>query len=872
MKTRLFQFLLFLLITNQLVAQGIQGRVVNAYTGLTIPGVQIRVIGSSISTTTDSEGNFLLRIRPGQYTIQFISVGFDPVDRPVVVRLENRLTSLNVVRMAASQESLKEVTVVGSRNLSRSVMDSPAPIDLISLREISPKVAQLDLSQALQYIAPSYNATRQTGSDGADHVDPASLRGLGPDQTLVLVNGKRRHQSALVNIFGTRGRGNTGTDLNTIPIAAIERIEVLRDGAAAQYGSDAIAGVVNIVLKKTVGEFTTNANYGAYQASYRFDEKRFDGGNLNLNANYGLQLGKKGVLNLTADYNGRNHTQRANVGSGIVRRQYGDAQVRNVSLWANAETPVSENSQFYAFGGLSMRRGEAFAWTRFADSDRNLKAIYPTGFDPIITSNIADAALTVGLRSEWKKWNVDLANTFGSNRFAYGVENTLNASMGTRSPTSFDAGGFALRQNVLGVHFARDFQQSVNIALGSEFRVENYHIFAGEEASYKNYDPTRPGGSQGFPGFQPSDAINNSRTNLGVYADIETDITPGFMLGTAARFEQYSDFGATLTWKLTSRIKVSDSFLLRGTLSSGFRAPSLAQVNFNQTVTNFVDGKPVEVLLARNNSPVTQKLGISPLKQETSLNASLGITTHLAPNLKLTLDAYQIRVRNRVVLTGAFTANDPAIGKDLQALRVGQAQFFTNAISTTTRGLDVVLQHGTMLGNGRLTTTLTANLNKLNIDRVQTNDRLKGKEATYFDERERRFVEASAPPSKINLTADYGLKRWSTLLRVVRFGQVTLANFNVYEENFAQKRLVAYDVYRSRITTDCSLSFQASPAVRLTVGGNNVFNVYPGSKSAPFGRRTDYFDPTLTESGGAWDPVQMGSNGAFWFTKLNVRF
>jgi iron complex outermembrane recepter protein len=574
--------ILFLLFAVQSVGQGIQGHIINAYTGLGIPGVQIRAIGTSLGTTSDGEGNFTFRLRPGQYTLQFSSSGFDAIDRPVYVKTENRL-GMMTVRLTASQNSLKEVTIVGSRNLSRSVMDTPAPIDLISLRDITPKVAQTELGQVIQYIAPSYNATRQTGSDGADHIDPASLRGLGPDQVLVLINGKRRHQSALVNLFGTRGRGNSGTDLNTIPIAAIERIEVLRDGAAAQYGSDAIAGVINIVLKKAVGEFNANANYGAHKASYRFDNQAFDGGNLNLNANYGIQLGRDGILNLTADYNGRNHTQRANVGPDIARRQFGDAQIRNLSLWANAELPLSENTQFYAFGGVSMRRGEAYAWTRTADSERNIRSIYPNGFDPLITSKIGDISLTAGIRSEWKNWNLDLANSFGSNRFQYGVEKTLNASIGDKSPTTFDAGGFQLQQNVTGLHVSRDFRQSVNVAFGTEFRVENYQIFAGEEASYKNYNPKRAGGSQGFPGFQPGDVTNKTRTNIGLYADIETDITNSFMIGTAARFENYSDFGSTLNGKLTSRLKVSDNFLIRGTLSTGFRAPSLAQVNFNQT-------------------------------------------------------------------------------------------------------------------------------------------------------------------------------------------------------------------------------------------------------------------------------------------------
>jgi iron complex outermembrane recepter protein len=863
--------LLFLFLSSLTHAQGIRGKVSNSITGLGLPGVQVRVLGSVIGTSTDGEGDFTLRLRPGNYTLQFVSVGYNATDRAAVVKADGKFTVLNA-RLSSAQHTISEVTVVGTRNLNRSVMDSPSPIDMISLREVTPRVAQVDLGQALQYVAPSYNANRQSGSDGADHVDPATLRGLGPDQTLVLINGKRRHQSALVNIFGTRGRGNTGTDLNTIPIAVIDRIEVLRDGAAAQYGSDAIAGVINIVLKKTVGEFTGNMNYGAYQASYRFDDKKFDGGNLNLNANYGFRLGKEGFLNLTADYNGRNHTQRANVGPDILRRQYGDAQIRNTSLWANAEIPLADNLQFYSFGGLTLRRGDAYAWTRFADSDRNIASIYPTGFDPIITSNIIDGAATAGLRTEWKNWNVDLSNTFGSNRFDYGVKNTLNASLGTKSPTTFDAGGFQLRQNVTGLYFTRYFKRGINVAMGTEFRVENYRIFAGEEASYKNYNPARVGGAQGFPGFQPSDLTNNTRTNFGIYGDVETDLSKSFMIGMAARFENYSDFGGTLNGKLTTRLKLSDNFLLRGTVSTGFRAPSLAQVNFNQTVTNFVDGKATEVLLARNNSPVTQKLGIPPLSQETSVNFSFGLTGHILPNLKLTADAYYVTVQNRVVLTGAFTNQDPTIGADLRALSVGQAQFFTNAISTTTRGLDIILQHGATFGSGRLTTSLAANFNHINVDKVQTNSKLKGKEDTYFDERERRFVEASAPPSKLNLSVDYVQSRWNMLLRFIRFGQVTLANYNVYTENYNQLGLSAYDVYKPRVTADLSAGYQLYKDVRITAGGSNIFNIYPGSKATPFTKNNDYFDPTITETGGAWDPVQMGSNGAFWFTKVNVRF
>lgn len=841
-------------------AQGVHGRVVDETNGTGLPGVTVIVAGQTKGTSTDSEGVYALGLAPGDYKLRFSFIGFTTVERTVSIGAD----SLDVsIQLSPAQTSLNEVVVVGTRNLNRSVTDSPSPIDIIDVRQVTTKTGQLDVNQLLQYVAPSFNSNRQTGSDGADHVDPATLRGLGPDQTLVLVNGKRRHQSALVNMYGSRGRGNAGTDLNAIPAAAIERIEILRDGAAAQYGSDAIAGVINIVLKSNVNELTGNLNYGTFKALYRFDDKAFDGGNTNVNANYGWRLGTSGFLNVTGDYNFRGHTQRANVPGDIIRRQYGDPQMQNTSTYLNAQIPVSTKTNLYAFGGINLRKGDAFATTRFADSPRNIPEIYPDGFDPIITSKITDASFAAGVRSKLGGWDVDLGNVFGSNRFHYGVRNTLNASMGIMSPREFDAGGFQLQQNVTGLHVTRNFQQALhglNVAFGSEFRVENYQIFAGEEASYKNYDPEKAGGAQGFPGFQPGDVVNKSRSNLGVYLDTEVDLTRAFMVGAAVRFENYSDFGSTLNGKLTSRLKLNENWMLRGTLSTGFRAPSLAQIYFNSTITNIVGGQPVEMLLARNDSPVTQKLGIPALKQETSSNASAGVTGRLGSSLSLTIDGYYIKVRDRVVLTGPFTADDPDIGADLAALHVGQAQFFTNAISTSTRGLDVILAHTAQLGRGRLNTTLAGNLNKLTIDAVQTNDRLKGKEDTYFDERERHFVQASAPPSKVNLTVDYAVNRWNVLLRFVRFDRIKLVNFGLYDSevvNAGQQ----YNIYDPRVTTDLTIGYRFSKQVGLNIGVSNLFNVYPNKQ-----------DPTLTETGGAWEPVQMGSNGAFLFGKLTAKF
>ncbi|UOQ71778.1 TonB-dependent receptor plug domain-containing protein [Hymenobacter cellulosilyticus] len=519
---------------------------------------------------------------------------------------------------------------------------------------------------------------------------------------------------------------------------------------------------------------------------------------------------------------------------------------------------------------MNKRKGDAFAWTRFVNDDRNVPAIYPNGFDPIITSDIWDASAVVGLRTRLGEWDVDISNNFGSNRFEYGVRNSLNTSLGASSPTSFDAGGFQLQQQVQSLGLTRNYKtvlQGLNVAAGAEWRHEWYSLFAGEQSSWANYntdpDVEVTGGSQGFPGYQPGDAIKAERDNLGVYLDAELSITPQWLLAAALRYEHYTDFGGTLNYKASTRYNLTEFLTLRGTYSTGFRAPSLAQINFNSTFTNFVNGQPVEVLLARNNNPVTQKLGIPSLRQETSNSANIGLTSRIGSSLTLTLDGYYIQVKDRVVLTSQFAARipdpndedntilDPVIGADLEALNVGQAQFFANAADTRSLGLDVVLSHTATLGtSGRLNSTLAANFNRLRIDRVQTSGRLTGREEEFFGAREQAFVKASAPPSKINLTFDYKVSKWGALLRFVRFDEVTLIGWNGKPMNFDP-----------RITTDLTLSYSLSDHIQLAIGSSNLGNVYP-----------TLFDPQQTESGGAWDPVQMGANGRFYFAKLQARF
>jgi iron complex outermembrane receptor protein len=792
-------------------------------------------------------------------TLVFSLVGY----RKQEIRIDGR-SEIDVVLVEGVE--LAEVSIVGSRNTSRSVVETPVAIDVLNVSEISSRNGQLDINQMLQYAAPSFNSNRQSGADGADHIDPASLRGLGPDQTLVLVNGKRRHQSSHINIFGSRGRGNTGTDLNAIPPSAIERIEILRDGASAQYGSDAIAGVVNVVLKSEVNEFSSSVSTGVHSAMLRTD-RDYDGEEIHVGGNYGAPVGESGFVSLSADYlrKGRTNRPADPAAVSIYRQQFGDALFENFGLFFNSGFQVDEGAQLYGFGGLNYRNTDAYAWTRDPGSDRNVPAIYPNGFDPRITSNITDPSVSLGLRTSVGGWDLDLNNTYGSNRFHYLIDGTLNASLLERSPTRFDAGGFQLTQNTTGANFSRLFANAlngVNVAFGGEYRIENYEIFAGEEGSWQNYGVIdtvidgkvvpydvlgRPGGSQGFPGFRPDNVVDEFRTNLGFYADVEADFTSRFMVGGAVRFEDYSDFGNTLNAKLATRVRVLDELALRGSVSTGFRAPSLAQIHFNSVFTDFVSGVAVDKLIARNNSPITRALGIPALKEETATSFSVGFTTMPIEGLNVTVDGYYVKIEDRIVLTGAFDESDPDIGADLAALGVGAAQFFTNALDTKTLGLDVIVSYLFSLGENRFNVSYAGNFNDMELGDVKTSPRLRGKEDIYFGRREQHFLLASAPPAKNSGSVGFDRGRFHATVRVTHFGRITLIDW-----------LDTEDVYHSKVTTDLSLGYDIADNLTLILGSANVFDVYPDMQD------------TETETGGLWDAVQMGFSGRFLFGRILV--
>ena len=785
-----------------------------------------------------------------------------------------------------AQEQLKEVQIVGSKKTTKTVENSAVPIDIINIKEVTTQSGKLEINELLQYVAPSFNANKQSGSDGADHTDPASLRGMGPDQTLVLINGKRRHQSSLINLFGTRGRGNTGTDLNAIPVSAIKRIEILRDGAAAQYGSDAIAGVINIVLNDNVNELTGAVTYGAFNTNAKgnflagtantknnfLDEnstgntlgkqRSLDGQSFKVGANYGVSIGKNGgFANFTGEFLNKEKTLRP---SYDYRKGFGDAAIQDLNFFGNMAVPVSDNTEFYAFGSRNYRNTDAYSFTRNG-GEQVVVSIYPDGYTPRITSKIIDNSIAAGFRTTTASgWKIDLSNTFGKNNFQYYIKGTLNASLQAASPTQFDAGGHSLSQNTTNLDFSKNYSsvlKGMNLAFGAEFRTEQYNIFAGEVGSYATYDTTgkpiinpntqtapidpisgnvRQGASQGFIGYSPANATKNNRNNVSLYTDVEFDITKSLLITTAVRFENYSDFGSNLNGKIAAHLKATDKINFRGSLSTGFRAPSLAQIYYNLRYTDFSSAGTSDVVLSPNNSLITQSFGIKKLNQEKAVNASLGFTSTFGA-FTATVDGYLINVKDRIVLTGYFDASALNLG-------VSKAQFFTNGIDTKTAGLDLALSWKKAIGDSKLGVSLMGNINTMSIDNVKNGSL---DEETFFGKREKAFLLASAPKSKFGLNFNYSRKKLDAGLAFTRFSKVVLVDYNNED-----------DMYSAKVVTDLTVGYKLSKELKLSLGANNLFNIYPDKQD----------EQGNTEAGGYWDAVQMGFSGAYYYARLGFTF
>jgi iron complex outermembrane receptor protein len=920
--------LLFTICSLNTMAQNskINGTVVDGK-GSPLEGVTVKVQVTSAYTTSDKTGAFSINAKAGDL-LEFSIVGFESK------KVKATTSPLNVV-LSASTTDLQDVILVGSRGTGRAKLESPVPVDVIKISEVAVNTARMDLTSSLNYAAPSFNYNKQSGADGADHVDIGTLRGLGPDQTLVLINGKRRHSTALVGLFGTRGRGNSGVDLNGFSQASVDRIEILRDGASAQYGSDAIAGVMNVVLRKNTNEWNVTTGLAGYYDkkfnTYQHKDKNdylysnpIDGVTSAIQANRGFDLGKKGgFINLSFDVLDQGKTFRQAASSDIAdkdglptntwRQGFGDGSLTSYGTMMNLELPLGDNIKFYAFGGFNNKKSDAYAYTRNwsarptrfpVNSDGSLKFVPEimfqsgsgdTSYNPRIQAKIQDISMVTGFSKETKNgWNWDFSNAFGYNDFHYYGAGTFNASdIGNVTKTNFDDGGFNFLQNTTNFDLSKQYgtvnNGGLKVAYGAELRYEAYRINRGEVASYKAYPNTfgleQAPGAQGFPGFSPEDEVDANRMVTGMYGDLEYTPSEAFLITGAIRFENYSDFGAVSTFKTSFRYKVTDNFNFRGSFSTGYRAPSLQQKYFSNTLTSFSQGNLVQSRVANNNDPVTKLAGIPSLKQETSNNMSLGFSWKPMKGLSVTVDGYQIKMKDRVVLSGLFSASDEtlptALTDKLNSLGVATAQFFANAVNTTNTGVDVVVEYQKKLSaTDKLKFLLVGNFQDITLDEVHVPDALNTNEYnanTFFNDREKFFLKASAPASKLSFTADYTKKKVSVGARVTYFGKLTLTGFGYNGDGINPEVPTDADEnvfvpehfnYSGKFTTDIYSNIQLSKKVNFIFGADNIFNVHPDFAVNPQAK----WWAGDNETGGPWDGVQMGYNGLRLFTKLAFKF
>ena len=846
---------------------------------------------------------------------------------------------------------LEEIVVIGSRIQGRSITDSPVPVDLIKQEDMR-NTGQLEVGRAIQRLIPSFNFSSSTISDGSDAVRPATLRGMGPDQVLVLVNGKRRHGSALIHVNTSVGRGNTGTDMNAIPMGAIKRIEVLRDGASAQYGSDAIAGVINVILKDDYeGGFRTN-----YGTTYKGDGDQFVA-----SMDKGFKVGEDGTLHATFEYRNRQRTNRAGLTGNIqyppgsnsfpldvdgldkdgkiipdwqdnrmlndellenghaegttvlvndpgdkeknFNRQnfrIGDADSEQFSGALSFEKSIGRGVDLYSFADVSRRENESGGFYRRANQGaRNPGSSYPDGFLPLINTTIWDYSFGAGVVKEFDNGlKADLGVVHGGNTFNFNITNSHNASWvncrldnplesgncnnfsgsGT-APTSADAGTLELNLTTVNLDFSLPVpEKNMNLAWGAGYRRDNYQIQAGEEYSYRDYDGLQGGepGIQVFPGFRPKNEVNESRHAFSFYTDAEMFINDlgvfdKVMISPAVRYEHYSDFGHTVNGKLATKLDLSRAFAVRGSMSSGFRAPSMQQLYFNNVSTQFTDGFAEEVVTFRNDSTVTKAIGIPELKQETTTNLSAGLVYTPSPSFTLTTDFYRIEVKDRIIVSGKLNADntDAAVAAAIRDEGAEVAQFFMNAVNTETRGVDIVASWNVpFINRGDLELNFLGAIMETKIRDVSLPADLPD---SLFTAQDRSIIEEWQPKSRFTLSGLYQFDQFSASVMVHRYGSYTVAELS--------DKVVKKQKFDPKYVTDVQLSYNFGPFGIFKLGANNLFDVTPDQNrigQSRGGRIIDSQGNLIVDSPGVFQysrrSAPFGFNGGFYYAAFEYRF
>jgi iron complex outermembrane recepter protein len=815
------------------------------------------VTAGNLAVLTDDNGRFSISLEPGNHTLIITHVGYQKMEQPIKVEAGN--TQSFDFRLTPADQ-LGEVVVLGSRsNVQRSSLNSPVPVDVFSPKQLL-QSGQVNLTQMLNFTAPSLNASRELLNE------PVTLRGLDPQHVLILLNGTRYHNLVWYyggNLKGQLGRGSVGNDLTSIPFSAIEKVEVLRDGAAAQYGSDAIAGVINIRLKETTGKTSIHLHTGQYYEG--------DGEKLSFGINRGFHINQKGFVNFSVDYRYQLPAYRGGVYQGTVYKQYPAGATHNDSIRVkadddsiikargfdrstildNAGTLKSVRFGMLMNGGYSFKGHTEIFWTaavndRTAWRDANYRfpkvqsqvnlALFPNGVQPKSKPNTVDVSTIVGIKGETTKnirW--EITSGYGSNglrSYSSNNNNPSQSSLGKEAPTSFYLGKQIYHQLTNNINLAKTYTspsvRSLNIAVGAEWRIENYRTQAGDSAAWYNYDLT--GSKQGgVGGIEPRYALNKTRNVFGAYLDIETEINNRLLLDAASRYEYYNDFGSNVAGKLAGRYKLSDRFMLRASINNGFRAPSLQQ-RYDISITTAIDratGQPIFSGLFPNEHEVARALGIPSLAAERTLNASSGLTAKLNKRLSLTVDAYWIQIKNRVILSGdSYGRSNPIIDSILRPYtslsQITDVAFFSNAINTRTYGIDVVLNGSCNFKKASLRYTLSANVNRTHVyGTIQTPRNIPPTDANInvlLNRANKATIERGQPQDKMLLNVTYQKGKMEFVLNNTRFGKTV---------SFHQTTTALDEYYTPRILSDLSINYKMKGWLTITVGSNNIFNVYP---------------------------------------------
>lgn len=952
-----------------------------------LPGVNVMVKGTSTGVITDFDGLYSITA-PANGTLVYSFIGYAKKSMPI-----NGRSTLNVA-LEESAEQLTETIVVGSRGQARTKLQTAAPVDVISVAKQAINMPQLDIGQLLVASAPSFTAVRSQGGDLSASVTPPSLRGLAPNQLLVLVNGKRRHSGAQLIGAATGGFSNS-VDMDFISLDAIDRVEVLRDGASAQYGSDAIAGVINLVTRKGTDMFTANYTTGFYTNSnpdisdsnispsdqaLLEDSDGIDGITHQLGINYGTSFENGGYLNIAGTYRQNEAAIRPNIsgatpyGGSYLNNERTDAQgnpiitnpellaaqasgntalaaelqtdagllaargltARDISTFAglspgvlgvvsyNLELPLSAASEtnFYSFGDFGYKSGQLFGcfYRRSAQTDRFNFDLYPNGFRPQMTNTQTNIAFTGGLDGKLGDWDFDFSNTFGTNTQRLGQFNTFNASLQSSSPTVMDLGTHQFTQNTTNFDLSRyypDFLSGLNIAVGGEFRIENYIIERGQEESYAAGDAgfftaTEDNqaliGPDGFPledlggnpivdangdalilpfagvssypvlqyspncqcfrGFAPENEANEFRSVTGIYLDAELDVTKKWFVSAAVRTEQYSDFGGVFTGKFATRYSLTDNVSVRGSISNGFRAPSLQELNYSHTFTFFEDLIPFDGTLYPNSSQVAKTIGIQQLTEERSTNLGVGVTAKLFNKLELSIDAFQIDIRDRLFETGNFSASDaPALEPLISS---GLASFRINGGDISTKGIEFVANYNDRIGEGMLNLSFSGLLSDrtfegANIPDLNTALSDEDLEAKYIDRAVIGDYEEGVPNTQMIASATYSIGKWSGMLRGNYFGEISRIDDGegtLTDENFPGAGTTGFSdqTFSAQVTSDLGITYKATENLAFTLTGQNIFNNYP--------------DLYRSEERGfyLYGNAQQGSLGAFYSVRATLSF